>query len=180
MISDGLARVAGLLHQRNGIDAEIAATIQRPMTAGHLGEWIASHVFDIQLEPSAAARGIDGRFRSGPLEGKSVNVKWYLKREGTLDVSDSDELDFYLVLAGPLSPAATSRGSTRPWTIDSIYLFNARELRARLESSGVNTGVAASVRNALWEAAEVYPRSQNAVLALTEERRGWLQLFRAG
>ena len=114
MISDDLPKVAGLLDQRNAIDGEIAAIIQRPMTSGHLGEWIASRVFDIQLESSAAARGIDGRFRNGPLRGKAVNVKWYLKREGILDVADSDELDFYLVLAGPTSPAVTSRGSTRP------------------------------------------------------------------
>lgn len=178
VISDDLAKVSRLLWQRNEIDAEIAATIQRPMTAGHLGEWIASRVFDIHLELSAAARGIDGRFGSGPLSGKSVNVKWYLKREGTLDVADSDELDFYLVLAGPVSPAASSRGSTRPWTIDAIYLFDARALRTRLESSGVKIGIATSVRSVLWEAAEVYPRSHSAVLVPTEEQRSWLQLFR--
>jgi len=34
--------VAGLLRDRNMIDAEIAAVIGRPMTAGHLGEWIAA------------------------------------------------------------------------------------------------------------------------------------------
>jgi hypothetical protein len=51
------------------------------MTAGHLGEWIASQVFDIALEVSAVAEGIDGVFRSGALEGSMVNVKWYLKRE---------------------------------------------------------------------------------------------------
>jgi hypothetical protein len=39
------------------------------VTAGHLGEWIASVVFDIELESSASAKGIDGRFRSGPLRG---------------------------------------------------------------------------------------------------------------
>jgi hypothetical protein len=37
------------------------------MTSGHLGEWIAAQVFDIALEASAVAVGIDGRFRSGPL-----------------------------------------------------------------------------------------------------------------
>lgn len=120
MIGQEVPRVARLLDQRNAIDAEIAAIIERPMTSGHLGEWIASRVFDIQLERSAAARGIDGRFRSGLLSGKSVNVKWYLKREGILDLADSAELDFYLVLAGPVSAVGSSRGSTRPWTIEAI------------------------------------------------------------
>jgi hypothetical protein len=33
----------------------IAEIIERPMTAGHLGEWIAAQIFDIALEPSTAA-----------------------------------------------------------------------------------------------------------------------------
>jgi hypothetical protein len=61
-----------------------------PMTLGHLGEWIASQVFDIELEPAATVPAIDGRFRSGPLQGSTVNVNWYLKREGLLDMSESN------------------------------------------------------------------------------------------
>ena len=54
------------------------------MTSGRLGEWIAAQVFDIAVEASAAAAGIDGRFRSAPSQGRTVNIKWYLKREGLL------------------------------------------------------------------------------------------------
>src|SRR5208282_1931728 len=79
---DEVAHIARLLSQRNAIDDTIAAVIQRPMTAGHLGEWIAAQVFGIELEQSAVTASIDGRFRSGPLQGCSVNVKWYLKQEG--------------------------------------------------------------------------------------------------
>jgi hypothetical protein len=43
--TDPLARVAALLHERNAIDAELARLTQRPMTSGHLGEWIAAQVF---------------------------------------------------------------------------------------------------------------------------------------
>jgi hypothetical protein len=50
------------------------------MTSGHLGEWIASQIFDIQLEASAVTAAVDGRFRGGPLAGRSANVKWYLKK----------------------------------------------------------------------------------------------------
>jgi hypothetical protein len=80
--ADSLARAAALLRERNAIDAELAHLIQRPMTSGHLGEWIAAQVFDIELEASAFAEAIDGRFRSGTLRGRTVNIKWYLKREG--------------------------------------------------------------------------------------------------
>jgi len=92
-----LAAIAGLLWQRNAIDEAIASMIKRPMASGHLGEWIAAKVFGIELEQSEVTAGIDGRFRGGPLEGRTVNVKWYLKQEGLLDMSESSALD-YLVL----------------------------------------------------------------------------------
>jgi hypothetical protein len=50
-----------LLRDRNTIDAKIATIIGRPMTAGHLGEWIAARIFGMALEPSATATAIDGR-----------------------------------------------------------------------------------------------------------------------
>jgi hypothetical protein len=120
-VDNDVARIAGLLRQRNAIDAEIATVNGRPMTSGHLAEWIASTVFGIDLEPSATAKAIDGRFRSGQLAGRTVNIKWYLKREGLLDMTSSPALDFYLVLAGPAVAAASSRGGTRPWTVEAVY-----------------------------------------------------------
>src|SRR6266542_98337 len=108
---DLVERIARLLHDRNSIDHEIAGIIHRPMAAGHLGEWLAAQVFDIVLEPNDVAVAIDGRFRSGPLTGRTVNVKWYLKRESLLDVSEAEVLDYYLVLAGPASAAMGSRGT---------------------------------------------------------------------
>ena len=59
-----LAQAAAMLRERNAIDAELARLTRRPMTSGHLGEWIAAQVFDIELEASAVAAGIDGHFRS--------------------------------------------------------------------------------------------------------------------
>jgi hypothetical protein len=84
------------------------------MTSGHLGEWLAAQVFDIELEASAVAAGIDGHFRTGPLQGRTVNIKWYLKREGLLETTESDRLDYYVVLTGPPSAAASSRGTSLP------------------------------------------------------------------
>src|SRR5437762_1510379 len=78
------ARVAGmerlitlsrLLRERNEIDKGLAALIGRPPTVGALGEYVAAAIFDIQLESSAVSRGIDGRFGSGPLAGRTVDIK---------------------------------------------------------------------------------------------------------
>jgi hypothetical protein len=174
-----MRRIAELLRERNAIDEEIAAIMHRPMTAGHLGEWIASQVFDIGHEPSAAAAAIDGRFRSGPLQGRTVNIKWYLKREGLLDTSESDRLDYYLVLTGPPVAAASSRGGTRPWRVDAVFLFDARQLRAEQIERGVKRGAGSSVLKREWVAAEIYPAASNRLLPVTDEQAEQLTLLRA-
>jgi len=53
--ADSLARAAALLYKGHAIDAELARLIQRSTTSGHLGEWIAAQVFDIELEASAVS-----------------------------------------------------------------------------------------------------------------------------
>jgi hypothetical protein len=175
--ADALEQVAALLRERNAIDAELAQLIQRPMTSGHLGEWIAAQVFDIELEASAAAAGIDGRFRSGPLRDRTVNIKWYLKREGLLDTTASATLDYYLVLTGAPSPAVSSRGTTRPWCIQAVFLFDARQLRSEQITRGVKQAVASSVIKQQWAAAEIYPTASSPQLAITSQQAEQLKLF---
>jgi len=172
-----LRAVAYLLRERNAIDAQIAAIIGRPMTAGHLGEWIAGQIFGIQLERSAATAAVDGRFTTGELRGRTVNVKWYLKREGVLDVTDSDALDYYLVLTGPAAPATHSRWSIRPWCIGSVYLFDGRRLLGDLRARAVKVGVASSVRAQQSADAEIYPRQRNRTLTVQPEQVALLQKF---
>jgi hypothetical protein len=177
MQDSDVARIAEILHERNALDKRIAGIINRPMTSGHLGEWIAARIFDIQLERAATAPAVDGRFTQGNLAGKTVNVKWYLKREGILDVTTSNLLDYYLVLAGPPAPALTSLGGTRPWCIQSVHLFDARQLLTDLLARGLKVGVATSVRAAQWTAAEIYPAATNPLLPVGPDQRELLRLF---
>ncbi len=172
-----LRRIADLLEKRNRLDSEIAARIGRPMTSGHLGEWIAAEIFDVELEASASAAACDGYFRSSPLQGRSVNVKWYLQREGILDLTSPLMPDEYLVMTGPASAATTSQGGTRPWRIDSVYLFDAIGLRDDLLARGIKVGTASSVRAALWAQAEIYPKPVNPRLLLREDQVEALKLF---
>lgn len=172
-----LERVAELIAERNSVDAEIGAITGRPALAGHLGEWIAAQIFDIALESSAVAKGIDGRFTSAPLEGRTVNVKWYAKREGNLDLAEDSDADFYLVMTGPRAAPVSSRGGTRPLRITAVYLFAIPELLGELRARGVKIGVAASVRVGDWDAAEIYPRQVNRALVVSDEQREALELF---
>lgn len=57
---DDLDQLAKLLRQHNQIGHQIAGLIGRPALTGHLGEFIASRIFGIELERSANAAGSDG------------------------------------------------------------------------------------------------------------------------
>jgi hypothetical protein len=172
-----LERLAALLRRYNAIGDEIAGVIGRPAERGHVGEYIAAHVFHIALEPSARKRAHDGKFSTGALAGHTVNVKWYGKQEGVLDLHARRPPEYYLALTGPAGPATSSRGGTRPWVIQSVYLFDAQRLLMDLRARGVKIRTGSSVRRELWLAAEIYPEPRNATLVLTQEQRDLLALF---
>lgn len=177
---DELSRLAELIKTRNAVASDIAAIIGRPAQIGHLGEYIAARIFGIELEESAAHKGSDGRFADGPLAGKTVNIKWYAKLEGLLDINPNAIPDYYLVLTGPRSAAASSRSGVRPWVIEAAFLFDADELVEALHRRGVKVGIATSVARQYWEEAEVYPSQHNLRLSLSPENRNLLALFGEG
>ena len=175
--STDLERLADLIHQRNENEVEITRIIGRPAQIGHVGEYLASAVFNITLEVSATTAGHDGRFRDGPYAGKTVNVKMYGKRESILDINPDHVPDFFLVFTGPKTPPESSRGKTRPWVVNEVYLFSAAPLVERLRERGVKVGIATRVRQTEWETARIYPSHQNTPLCITPEQERMLGLF---
>ncbi|WP_431236722.1 DUF6998 domain-containing protein [Mycolicibacterium aichiense] len=172
-----LGEFAVLLRERNAIDARIGAVLDRPASVGNIGEWIAAKVFDIELVSAANNAAFDGHFSSG-LNGRTVNIKAYGRQEGSLDVSQSPTLDYYLVLTGPKLALTSSRGTLRPFCIESVFLFESRNLLAALEVTGAKVGIATSIRTAEWNAAEIYPRATNQAIILTDRQRAQLAMFR--
>ena len=85
--------------------------------------------------------------------------------------------DFFLVLTGARTPAASSRGTTQPWTIESVYLLEAAPLVAQLSERGVKIGIATSVGRHVWDDAEIYPSPNNGALRLTPEQISMIELF---
>ena len=108
-----LERLSELIHAKNKIGGEIADIIGRPSLVGHVGEYIASKIFNIQLEMTATAKGIDGYFTDGVIANRTVNIKWYGKKENVLDIDSKYPTDYYLVMTGPKSSAMTSKGEKR-------------------------------------------------------------------
>lgn len=175
-IMDELPRLAGLIRRRNSLEYEITAIIGRPAAIGHIGEYIASRIFNISLEKSASFKSIDGRFLDGPLESRSVNIKWYAKLEGVLDITPDALPDYYLVMTGPKSNV-TSYDRVRPWTIDYVFLFDAHNLVGELIQRNTKIGIATSIRNVLWKNAEIFPGSTNSAYVLSTKQREALGLF---
>lgn len=179
-----------LLRERNALDKRIASLIGRPVTTGHIGEYIAASIFGITLENSASNRGYDGRFSDGPLAGRTVDIKYYTKQESILDLPKDADLrpevlpDYYLVLTGTKSAALSSRGTHRPLVVESIFLLEARKLVRELNLRASKLGrkmkfdLATSVPQQFWDEAELYPAQRNHTLVLTTEQKSLLALFR--
>jgi hypothetical protein len=174
-----LSELANLIHQRNHISNSIAALIGRPAEMGHIGEYIAADIFNIALHASATQKGSDGFFVDPPLNGKSVNIKWYAKLERLLDLTPAAYPDYYLVLAGPPASGMSSRGTSRPLVIDAVFLFDALDLHHDLTARGIKLGTATSVARSFWDQAELYPGQRNAQLMLTERQRALLRPFQS-
>jgi hypothetical protein len=138
---DDLKRLAHLIRQRNEIEVEITRIIGRPAQIGHIGEYLAAKLFSIELASSATEKGHDGRFKEGPLEGRTVNIKWYAKHEGLLDIEPRFVPDFYLVLTGPHGLSGSSKGTSRPWLTTSVFLFDALQLVDALAKAGIKVGL---------------------------------------
>lgn len=170
-----LEQLAALIRDRNAIDLRLAELLGRPATAGNLGEFIAAAIFDIELAPTGVNPGHDGFFRSGPLAGKTVNVKLYSEDAGGLDIGPY-VADYYLVLTGP-KPVPSLGVRSLPRRIDAAYLFDMEPLRLDLTARGVGIGIATSVRKALWQEAKVYPPRDGARLLLSPRQVELLQLF---
>jgi hypothetical protein len=177
-----LQGLASFIKIRNVVDEEIARTIGRPAHSGHIGEFVAAAIFDIELNADAAFKAHDGRFRSGQLEDRSVNIKYGTKRDGLMNLVASldplDHPDYYLVLAGPSIGAVSSRGLSAPWVIQQVHVFEAVDLLGKLAVTGARVGIATSVRKKVWADAMIYPEAVNPLLAVNDEQRKALGLFK--
>ncbi len=172
-----LKKLADLIAKRNEVEAAIAEIIGCPGGAGNVGEYIASLVFGIKLADSQTNKAYDGRFVDKPLVGKTVNVKFYCRNQRLLDITPNSLPDYYLVLAGPISPASSTRGKTNPWAVAGVYLFEAKSLVGKLEDRQVKIGTATSVAKEYWEDAKIYPKKNPKLYSLTQDQRDALALF---
>ena len=147
---DELETLVELIKTKNDIDSKISQIIGRPGLQGHIGEFIA---------------------------GKNANVKLYGKRESILDFNPKDPAEYYLVLTGPKSSTASSRGTNRPLIINSVFLFESGQLIKQLKERNVKIGNQVSITQEQWNDAEIFPNQRNNQLPVTEKQKELLRLF---
>ena len=167
-----------LVAQRNEISKKIHDIMSKPAQLGHVGEFIASIVFDIKLESLANNPAFDGTFHYGILKGKTVDIKTYSKHERILDLSEKVLPDYYLVLAGPPPLTPKIKGEDRPWIIDRVHLFEAEVLVTALRERGIKySGRARSIANEYWDKSEIYPNQECGLIVLDQSKRDFLAKF---
>ena len=147
---DELETLGELIKTKNDIESKISQIIGRPGLQGHIGEFIA---------------------------GKNANVKLYGKRESILDFNPKDPAEYYLVLTGPKSSTASSRGTNRPLVINSVFLFESGQLIKQLKERNVKIGNQVSITQEQWNDAEIFPNQRNNQLPVTEKQKELLRLF---
>ena len=174
---DELKTLGELIKTKNGIESQISQIIGRPGLQGHMGEFIAGKIFDLELHEDATKRGSDAVFKSGSIAGKNVNIKWYAKRENSLDINSVDPAEYYMVLAGPKSSMGSSRGSDRPLVINHVFLFESEKLISQLKKRAVKIGIATSITQEQWNDAEIFPNQRNNLLLVTEKQKDLLGYF---
>lgn len=172
-----LIRLRDFIREKRYWDEAIFNLIGRPALTGHVGEFIASCIFDIELEKSASRSAYDGRFKEGPLSGKTVNIKWYSKQERMLDLTLEELPDYYLVMTGSSLSTRSSSAQKISWLIEEIFLFDAYQLVETLKKRKVKIGIASSVPKHLWEEAMIYPIPRSNLLRITEAQKQLIQLF---
>lgn len=171
MVTKEFRNFTDLIKQRNEVEVAGSKIIGRPFIIGHIGEYIASEIFDIKLNESASAKGHDGYFNNGPLKGCSVNIKYYSRKGRLLDLCKVEGPDFYLVLMG-----SSDKKEIAPWDIESVYLFDTKWLLEKLEGK-VKIGVASSVRKEYWNSTMIYPVNVNKRIILSKDEIEKLELL---
>jgi hypothetical protein len=61
--------------------------------------------------------------------------------------------------------------------LESVYLFDSRQLLNELRTRSVKIGVASSVRAQQWAAAEIFPQQRNPTLIVQPEQAALLRQF---
>ena len=173
-----LEQLADLLQVLNTVNHALSGLLGRTANVGNISEIIASEILDIQLAERANHPVFDGTFASGPLQGKTVNVKWRNDGSKTINMKDSDMLpDYFLALTGPKKSSTKMGSPYHPFAIKEVCLFAAASLVQRLKKDGIPIGHQTRVGAEAWEKARIYPVQKGSPLPLMRTQEDLFTVF---
>lgn len=156
------------LRRRRSADEELSRVLGQPVEGRNLCELIAARAMDIELEPSDREVGLVGIFRSGPLAGSRVSLRFHRHLEVLRPPKPEESCDYHVVLLGP--PDTSS-----PDLLDSMYLFDTASFARESQR-----GQAPEARKDGWREAEIFPRQGAPWQVVEEEGWGLLRQIDAG
>ena len=184
-----LKRLADLIRKHNINGKEITEIINKGAKIGDVEEFIAHQIFYIDLEKSGNNKGSDGKFtKPSPLDGNSVNIKWYVEQGASVsldlpgnlpeNLSEAKDLPcYYLVFTGAKSKDDSFKKKSWSWSIDNVFLFEARSLIGRLRKRAIKIGTQTSILISEWKKAQIYPVPSKPPLKLTKDQENKIELF---
>ena len=191
-----LRPLADLIRKHNINGKEITEIINKGAKIGDVGEFIAHQIFYIDLEKSGNNKGSDGKFtKPSPLDGKSVNIKWYVEQGASMkldlpgnlpeNLSEGKDLPcYYLVFKGAKSKDGSFKKKSWSWSIDNVFLFEASSLISLLRKrvsdrtkGAIKIGTQTSLLISDWKKAQIYPVPSKPPLKLTKDQENNLKLF---
>jgi hypothetical protein len=163
MTQDEFIDFADALRRRRAADDDLSRILGRPVERWNLCELVTARALDVELELSSVEWGQVGVFRSGPLAGSRVSVRFYSSLEPLRPTGPEPPCDYHVAIKGP--------PDTRfPELIHRIYLFEVAGIPEEIERRG---GSMAQV-DETWDAFEVFPRSFSPWKVLQSDASGLL------
>gem|GEM_PF-1480306 len=163
MTQDELSDFADALRRRRAADDDLSRILGLPVERWNLCELVTARALDVEVELSSVEWGQVGVFRSGPLAGSRVSVRFYSAMEPLRPTAPEPPCDHHVAILGP--------PDTRfPELIHGIYLFEVAWIFEEMERSG---GLMAQVDEA-WDAFKVFPGSFSPWKVIQSEARGLL------
>lgn len=160
MTPDELSDFADALRRRRSADEELSRLLGHPVERWNLCELVAARALDLELARSDPKQGHLGTFRTGPLAGSRVNLRFYRVREPLRPPAPGWDCDYHVVLQG--SPDAEE-----PETLQGVYLFDASSFLRELQRGGGR-------KKEAWKEAEVFPCRSSRWEVLGEGASGLL------
>lgn len=171
-----ILELSSLIKKINDANEDIAEFIGRPASANNIGESIAAEILKLRFIDEGTNFPRIGAFSDGPLSGKNVAVSWR-PRFCSL-VNFTMDVDFFLYFMECRKFYRIFHEYYRPMLINSVHLFSVETIIEIMgeRDQGPRLHPIITMPDH-WDEAEIFPKSSNPLLKLSEKQKEMFALF---